>query len=206
MVELPDIFAVLSQTSIDPVDYQYFHQLLDNRTIILNREIGEDIIETVYLPLKDFEKDEDIAPVTLMINSVGGSVSDALFLCNVIDNYKKPLNIIVPAYACSMGTIILCAGKNNPNVTKYCYPFSFGLLHCGQTAVSGETTSVEDVMMFNKTIDNQIKQYIIDNTNITEALYNEHHRKQWYLSAEEMKNYGLVDYIIESTNDITSPI
>lgn len=196
--ELPEIFSFLSGPTADPSSYQYFHQLFDNRTILFNKEIEEDIIEAVYLPLQDFENDDSQAPVTLILNSLGGSVSDALFLCNIIDNYKKPLKIIVPAYACSMGTIILCAGNNNPNVTKVCFAFSFGLLHCGQTAVSGESTSVEDIMLFNKNIDNQIKNYIVTHTKITEELYNEHHRKQWYLSAQEMKDYGLVDKIIGS--------
>ena len=192
-----DSIIKLFDTGIDVNDYQYFHQLFHNRTIIFNQEVEENVIEYIYLPLRDFEKDDSQEPVTLILNSLGGSVSDALFLCNVIDNYKKPLHIIVPAYACSMATVLLCSGNHNPNVTKYCYPFSFGLLHCGQTALSGEFTSVEDTMIFNKTIDDAIKDYIIKNTNITEELYNAHHRKQWYLSSNDMKEYGLIDNFIE---------
>ena len=45
-------------SSVDVIEYQYFHQLLENRTIIFNSEISEDIIETLYLPLRDFENDD----------------------------------------------------------------------------------------------------------------------------------------------------
>ena len=183
-------------STLDPIMYQYFNQLLRKRTIILNAEIDESILETVVLPLKDFEEQESDKPVTLILNTPGGSVADGLMLCNVIDNYKIPLEIIVPSYACSMGTIILCSGNKNPNVTKKAYPFSFALFHSGQTYVGGESTSVEDVMNFNKGVDNKIRDYIIANTNITEELYDAHHRKQWYISAEEMLKYGLIDEII----------
>ena len=183
-------------SNLDPIMYQYFNHLLNRRTIVLNSEIDENILETVVLPLKEFESDDIATPVTLILNTPGGSVADGLMLCNVIDNYKKPLNIIVPSYSCSMGTIILSSGNKNPNVTKKAYPFSFALFHSGQTYVGGESTSVEDVMDFNKSVDKKIRNYVVTNTNITEELYDAHHRKQWYISAEEMLEYGLIDEII----------
>jgi len=188
-------------SSLDPIMYQYFKNLLQNRTIILNNDIDENILENVVLPLQDFENDNSNDPVTLILNTRGGSVADGLILCNIIDNYKKPLNIIVPAYSCSMGTIILCSGNHNPNVTKKCYPFTFGLLHSGQTFVGGESASVKDTMDFNDNIDNRIRQYIVQNTNISDELYEKHYRKQWYMLADEMLAYGLVDEIIGKESD-----
>lgn len=193
----PEFLGIVDKYSgLDAITYQYFNQLLNKRTIVLNAEIDESILETVVLPLKDFEQDTDDTPVKLILNTPGGSVADGLMLCNIIDNYKKPLEIIVPSYSCSMGTIILCSGNKNPNVIKKAYPFSFALFHSGQTYVGGESTSVEDVMNFNKGVDNKIRDYIIANTNITEELYDAHHRKQWYISAEEMLKYGLINEII----------
>ena len=46
-------------STLDPIMYQYFNQLLNKRTIVLNAEIDENILETVVLPLKDFEQDGD---------------------------------------------------------------------------------------------------------------------------------------------------
>lgn len=186
--------------SLDPISYEYFHQLIDNRTIVLNTVIDENILESVVLPLMDFEKDNISDPITLIINTPGGSVMDGMLLCSIIDKYKKPLNIIVPSYACSMGTIILASGNNNPNVTKKCYPFTFALLHSGTTYVDGESHTVEDIVDFNKNMDNAIKKYIINNTNITEQEYDDHYRKQWYFTSEELVKYKFVDEIIGSEN------
>jgi len=185
-----------STSTLDPIMYQYFNNLLNRRTIVLNSEIDENILETVVLPLKEFETDNIASPVTLILNTPGGSVADGLMLCNVIDNYKKPLEIIVPSYSCSMGTIILSSGNKNPNVTKKAYPFSFALFHSGQTYVGGESSTVDDIVDFNRSIDRKIRDYVIKNTNISEELYDAHHRKQWYISAEEMLEYGLIDEII----------
>lgn len=198
----PDFLEIVDKYSaLDAVTYQYFNQLLNKRTIILNSEITENILELAVIPLRDFENDSSASPVTLILNTPGGSVADGMMLCNVIDNYKKPLEIIVPSYACSMGTIILCSGNHNPNVTKKAYPFSFALFHSGQTYVGGESTSVEDVMNFNKDVDKKIREYITQNTNISPELYESHHRKQWYIHADEMLKYGLIDEIIGKESD-----
>ena len=202
MDEFDFLGIVDKYSNLDPIMYQYFKNLFQKRTIVLNSEIDENILETVVLPLKDFEQDDDYTtPVKLILNTPGGSVADGLMLCNIIDNYKKPLEITVPSYACSMGTIILCSGNKNMNVTKKCYPFSFALFHSGQTVVGGESSTVDDIIDFNREVNARIREYIISNTRISDTLYDSHYRKQWYLTAQELVNYGLVDKIIGKDDD-----
>ena len=193
---LEDLSALLDTSSIDPATYQYFNKLENERTIIFNQEVDDRIVERVAIPLMDFEKDSSQDPVTLIFATVGGSISDGFVLCNIIDQYKKPLNIIVLGYAASMGTIMLAAGAKNPNVTRKCYPFSYALLHAGSTAFSGETLSVEDTMEFNKKIDQKVRKFIISHTNVSEEEYTQHERKQWFFDADDMLKYGFVDEII----------
>ena len=121
-------------SSVDVIEYQYFHQMLDNRTIIFNSEISEDIVETLYLPLRDFENDDSDEPITIILNSVGGSVSDGFFLANYLASYKKKINLIVAGYAASMAAVILSAGGKNDNITRYCYPSTYVLIHDGYVA------------------------------------------------------------------------
>lgn len=193
-----DFLAFIKQANaLDPVMYQYFYQLLKKRTIVFNTDVDENIVETVYLPLKDFEEDSSTEPVTLILNSSGGSVSDGFFLANYLTKYSKPLTIIVAGYAASMAAVILAAGGKNDNITRLCYPSTYGLIHDGYIALStSEVKTADDIMSFNKKIDADIKQFIIENTNITEELYNSQSRQQWFLSAEEMKKYNMIDKII----------
>lgn len=149
-----DLSALLQQSGFDITTYQYFNQLLNNRTIIFNRDIMEDIVEAVYLPLKDFEEDDSTTPVTLILNCIGGSVSDGFFLAHYISQYKKPLNIIVLGYAASMAAVILAGGGKNNNVTRKCYPSTYSLIHDGQVAIqASESKTAADIMAFNDTVD-----------------------------------------------------
>lgn len=191
-----DFLDILKGEEISPASYQYFHQLFKKRTIVFNTSVDEDIVETVILPLKDFEEDESQEPVTLILQSIGGSMSDGLALINIIDNYSKPLNIIVYGYAYSMGFAILCAGSKNPNVTKKCYNFTTGLWHSGSIMLAGETNVVNDIQDFNKKMDDLLKEYIIENTLIPRDLYEKKERYQFYFSALELLRYGIVDEII----------
>ena len=152
---------------LDPVDYQYYNQLLNKRTVVFNQEIEENIIELVYLPLKDFEEDDKEEPVTLILNSPGGSVSDSFFLAHYLKHYKKKLNIIVTGYAASMATVILAGGANNENIIRKCYPSSYGLIHDGYIALtSTESKSANDILAFNNDVDAAIRQFMLDNTDI----------------------------------------
>jgi len=104
----------------------------------------------VYLPLKDFEEDDSDEPITIILNSVGGSVSNGFFLAHYLKNFKKKINIIVTGYAASMAAVILCAGGKNPNITRYCYPSSYGLIHDGYITLStNESKTASDIMAFN---------------------------------------------------------
>lgn len=197
MDEFDFLTFIKQANALDPVMYQYFYQLLKKRTIVFNTDVDENIVETVYLPLKDFEEDSSTEPVTLILNSSGGSVSDGFFLANYLTKYSKPLTIIVAGYAASMAAVILAAGGKNNNITRLCYPSTYGLIHDGYIALStSEVKTADDIMSFNKKIDADIKQFIIENTNITEELYNSQSRQQWFLSAEEMKKYNMIDKII----------
>lgn len=195
---LVSIIEQVSGKSLDPSTFQYYNQLFNKRTIIFNDEVAEDIIEKVYLPLREFEDDHSDEPITLILNSLGGSVSDGFFLAHYLTYYKKKLNIIVCGYAASMAAVILCAGGKNENITRYCYPSTYGLIHDGYVALStSEAKTADDIMEYNKKVDKDIRDFIINNTNITAEIYDNHARRQWFLSAEEMKEYNLIDVIWE---------
>ena len=154
------------------------------------------------MPLRDFELDDSMEPVTIIMNSSGGSVSDGFFLAHYISQYSKPLNIIVPGYACSMAAVILAGGGKNEKVIRSCYPCSYALIHDGYVALAAaETKTANDIMAFNDNVDKQIRQFFIDNTNITEEQYESKSRHQWFLSSNEMYELGLIDRIYGQTEE-----
>ncbi len=195
-MDLEELFGEEEKYGFNPMTYQYFHQLLDNRTIILNDYVCDETVEKVYLPLREFEMDSSTEPVTLILNSAGGSVTNGLYLAQYISMYSKPLNIIVPGMAASMAGIILAGGGKNENVIRYGFPASYVLLHDGYVVLeASEARTADDIMDFNRSVDTDIRDFIITNTHISPEVYDAHARKQWFIKGNELKQLGLIDHI-----------
>ena len=195
-MDLEELFGEVEKFGFDPITYQYFHQLFDKRTIILNDYVSDETVEKVYLPLREFELDSSTEPVTLILNSAGGSVTNGFYLAQYISMYSKPLNIIIPGMAASMAGIILAGGGKNENVIRYGFPASYVLLHDGYIALdASEARTADDIMEFNKGVDTDIRDFIIANTNISPEIYDAHARKQWFIKGKELKELNLIDHI-----------
>ena len=206
------LFAILEDSAangITPDLYQYYKGLANSR-VILAGEIMDDIVENVAIPLLDMIKEKEdtrekilkgfplkLEPIEIIIHSPGGSVYDSMFLANIIDKTTVPINVKILGNALSMGMIIAMAGYNNSNVTKECYGFSIGLIHAGSLNREGEANAGRDTMGFNDKYSEMMKQYVLSHSKITEEEYEAHNSKQWYLTAEEMLNYGIVDKVIK---------
>ena len=97
-----------------------------------------------------------------------------------------------------MAAVILAGAGKNPNVTRMCYPSSYALLHDGYITIApSESKTAADIMAFNDQVDQDIRQFILDNTKITPELYDSKARKQWFLTAKDMLELGIVDQILE---------
>ena len=77
---------LIANNSMDIALYQYLKQLRDNRTLILNDGICEEIVERIYMPLRDFERDDCQTPATLILHSQGGSVADGMFFADYLEH------------------------------------------------------------------------------------------------------------------------
>lgn len=197
MGDLDFLSLVQDTSSLDPVMYEYFNQRFNHRTVVFNKDVTEDIVETIWLPLRNFEMDDSNTPVTLIINSMGGSVTDGFFLAHYLANYSKPLYVYITGCAASMAAVILAGCGKNPNITRFCYPSSYALIHDGYVALAAsEAKTAQDMMTFNNKVDEDIRKFIIDHTNITAEQYDEHARHQWFIDAREMLELGLCDKII----------
>lgn len=185
--------ATLDLTTPDV--FQYYKGLSD-RTIIINEVIDSDMLERVMLPLIEMDNDGTGEPITLILNTEGGAVFAGMPLCDMIDQVKTPLTIVVPMYAFSMGSLILMAGFNNPNVTKKCYKHSVALIHAGSTYLDGDASAVRDTFKFNERYEQMIHKYIVSHSKISEEQYEKMERYEWYMTSDDMLELGIVDEVI----------
>lgn len=185
--------CILEETSVINAEYS---RLLKERKILINDIISENTIEKVVMPLLRMDNDGSGDRITIYVNTNGGSVYDGLVLCDIIEHLKTETEVIVLGYAYSMGSIILMSGKNNPNVTRKCYPFSTALIHGGSAYISGSSSQVKDYFKFNEKFEKRIADFIVSHTNLTEDDYAAIERYEAYMDSDEMLEKGLVDEII----------
>lgn len=194
-LEIPLSDLVGDSSLPDPVTYQYYKQL-KNRKIIINEEIGDNLLETATLPFMEMDNDGTGSPIEIIISTVGGEIYSGFNLVDQIEKAKSPVTIHIMSMAASMGFLIAMAGKNNSHVKTVCHPFSVGLLHSGSQYMEGSAHAVKDTFDFSQHYEEKIKNYILTHTKIDENLYEKIERKEYWMDADEMKRLGIVDEII----------
>ena len=193
-IDINQLVEQLKETS-NPVFYQYFRHL-EKRTIVINEQIDESIIEYAVLPLLEMDNDGIGKEINILLNTLGGQVYNGLLLCDVISKLKTKTTITVLAYAYSMGSLLLMSAYSNPNVTVKCYPFTTALIHGGSDYLQGTASQIKDYYNFTTKYKKKIKDFMLYNSKITEDEYEKMSRHEWYMTSEEMLKYGLVDEII----------
>lgn len=184
---------LINPMQISPITYQYYKGILDRR-IIINDQICSDIIEYAVIPLIDMDNDGTGKPIEIILNTVGGEIYSGFSLVDALEKIKCKTTIKIVGMAASMG--ILIAMVNNPNVKVVCSSFSVGLLHSGSQCMEGSTHAVRDTFKFSERYEGMIKEYILSHTTIDEKMYNEIERQEFWMTADDMIKYGIVDEII----------
>lgn len=179
----------------DPVAYQYYNGL-NERRIIINEEISDDLLEYAILPFVEMDNDGTGEPIEIILSTVGGDIYSGFALVDVLEKAKTKTRIHIVGLAASMGTLIAMAGKNNPNVTTVCHSFGVGLIHSGSQYMEGSAHAVKDTFDFSQHYEEKIKAYILSHSKIDEDYYDKIERKELWLDADEMLKLGIVDEII----------
>jgi ATP-dependent Clp protease protease subunit len=177
----------------DPIQYQYYKNLFNN-TIIFNERVTQDIVEKAIIPLMEFDADPEVDNINIILNTIGGSLYDGFAMVSALENLHTPTTLRIIGMASSMGSLIAMA--KNPNLTVVCDKFTVGLIHSGEQCMQGSTHAVRDTFKFSEKYENKIKEYILSHTNIDEEMYDEIERQEFWMDAEDMLKYGIVDKII----------
>ena len=189
-----DLNELLNKGTLpDPIQYQYYKNL-NNNTIIINDEINDSLLEYATLPLLQMDKDPNVKEINIILNSVGGEIYNGFAFVSALESVTKPTTLRIMGMAASMGGLIAMA--KNPNLKVVCDKFSVGLIHSGSQYMSGSSHAVRDTFKFSERYEEKIKAYILSHTKIDEDMYKEIERQEFWMDANDMLKYGIVDEII----------
>jgi ATP-dependent Clp protease protease subunit len=192
-------FLELVEGTPDFIEYT-FYKNLEKRKIILNEEVTDGLVERVIVQILNWNEDDKDTPVDgrkeieIILNSPGGDVYLGMIICSVIEKSETPIKITTLGMAASMGALILISAAKHGK--RYGYEFSNILIHDGSTALFGTSNKVKDHVKFQEEKDNQIKNFILRNTKITEEKYESMKDREWWMSAAVAQEYGILDHII----------
>ena len=184
---------VVEQTSRGERSYDIYSRLLNDRIVFLNGEVNEAsssviVAELLYLEAQDPDKD-----IQFYINSPGGSVTDGLAIYDTMQYIKADVSTICVGMAASMGAFLLSAGAKGKRI---CLPNAEVMIHQVLGETRGQETDIQIEARHMAKIKKTLTEIIARNCGKTyEQVYADCERNNW-MSAEEAKEYGLIDSVI----------
>lgn len=175
-----------------------YYQCLNDRNLLIG-QIDYEIaiaVDSVIRFWNKADEEEGIPvdlrkPIKIYIHSPGGYLTSTFTMIDAIKMSKTPVYTIAIGEVYSGGFFTFLAGHK-----KYAYPHSSFLYHEGATANGGDANKFRNFAKFYETQLNQLKQIVLENSKITEEEYNKHIKDDWWLTAEEAVEYGIVDEIM----------
>lgn len=184
---------VVEQTSRGERSYDIYSRLLNDRIVFLNGEVNEAsssviVAELLYLEAQDPDKD-----IQFYINSPGGSVTDGLAIYDTMQYIKADVSTICVGMAASMGAFLLSSGAPGKRI---CLPNAEVMIHQVLGETRGQETDIQIEARHMAKIKMTLTEIIAKNCGKTyDQVYADCERNNW-MSAEEAKEYGLIDSVI----------
>ena len=183
---------VIEQTSRGERSYDIFSRLLNDRIIFLSEEVNDTtaslvVAQLLYLEAQDPDKD-----IQFYINSPGGSVTAGMAIYDTMQYIKCDVSTICIGMAASMGAFLLSSGTKGKRIAL---PNAEIMIHQPSAGTKGKVTDMEiDVEHFLR-IKQHLNEILSENTGKSvEQVKADSERDHW-LTAEEAKEYGLIDHI-----------
>lgn len=176
--------------------YDIYSRLLKDRIIFVDGEIRDETADLVVAQLLFLESENPDKDINMYINSPGGSVTAGLAIYDTMQYVKCNVATICMGQAASMGAILLAGGTQGK---RYALPSSRVMIHQPWGGAKGQESDIaiqaKEIVRLKKL---SIK-YFANNTHKTEEVVAKDMERDFYMSAEEAKDYGIVDQIMTSS-------
>lgn len=184
--------VVIEQTSKGERSYDIYSRLLQDRIILIFGEINEALSASVIAQLLFLESSSQKDDIYLYINSPGGEVSAGLAIYDTIKYISCKVTTIGMGMCASMGAFLLSAGEKGK---RYALPNTKIMIHQPAGGARGKATDImivaEEIIKTKKLLN----KILAENTNQPLEKIESDVEKDYYMSSEEAKEYGLIDKI-----------
>ena len=185
--------TVIEKSQFGERAFDIYSRLLKEGIIFLGGPIDDDTANIVIAQLLFLQSEDPKKDVKLYINSPGGSVTAALAIIDTLNHIKNDVSTVCVGMAASAGALILSAGKKGK---RFSLPNSEIMIHQPLGGAEGQASDIEINAKQILKIKAKLNKMLAENTDKPLAQIEKDTDRNYYMSAEEAKKYGIVDKII----------
>lgn len=194
---------VVEQTGRGERSYDIYSRLLKDRIIFLGTAIDDGVANSVIAQLLFLQMDDGKKDINLYINSPGGSVTAGLAIYDTMQFLTCDVNTYCIGMAASMGAVLLAAGTRGK---RFALPNSDIMIHQVSGGAQGTASDVERTVEFMFKLKKRLIRILADHTGKSEEVVHHDSDRDYYMNAEEAKNYGLVDEVVKSRKELPAAL
>lgn len=187
--------TVIEKTGYGERAYDIYSRLLKDRIIFLGGAINDVVANAVIAQLLFLEHEDPKKDIKIYVNTPGGSVTAGLAIYDAMQYVKNPVSTICVGMAASMGAVLLAAGKKGKRLAL---PNSEILLHQVMGGAEGQASEIEITAKHIVKIKDKLNLILAKHTGQKLSSIERDTDRDFYLTAEEAKQYGLIDEIIKT--------
>lgn len=190
--------TVIEQSSRGERAYDIYSRLLKDRIIMLSGEVNSQMANTVIAELLFLDAQDSDKDISMYINSPGGSVTDGLAIMDTMNFVKSDVQTIATGLAASMGSVLLSSGTKGK---RFALPNSTVLIHQPLGGAQGQQTEIEIAAQEILKTRKRLNHILADNSGQTFEKLQKDTDRDNYMTAQEAKDYGLIDEIMTNKSD-----
>jgi ATP-dependent Clp protease, protease subunit len=189
---------VIEQTGRGERSYDIYSRLLKERIIFIGTDIDDNIANVIMAQLIFLEYEDPEKDISLYINSPGGLVSAGLAIYDTIQFVKPSVTTICMGQAASMGAVLLCAGTKGK---RFALPNSRIMIHQPIGGIGGQASDIQIHAKEILKIKDRLNKILSTHTGQPVEKIVKDSDRNFFMSAEEALEYGIIDEIIRNKGD-----
>ena len=189
---------VVEQTGRGERSYDIYSRLLKDRIIFLGTAIDDGMANSIIAQLLFLQMEDGKKDINLYINSPGGSVTAGLAIYDTMQFLTCDVNTYCIGMAASMGAVLLAAGTRGK---RFALPNSDIMIHQVSGGAQGTASDVERTVEYMYKLKKRLIRILADSTGKSEEVVKNDSDRDYYMTASEAKEYGLVDVVVSSRKD-----
>ncbi|MDO4779058.1 MAG: ATP-dependent Clp endopeptidase proteolytic subunit ClpP [Tissierellia bacterium] len=196
---MPLVPTVIEITNRGERAYDIYSRLLNDRIIFISGEIENHMADLIVAQLLYLESQDPKKDIQLYINSPGGAVTAGMAIYDTMQYIKPDISTICIGQAASMGAVLLSAGTKGK---RFALPNADVMIHQPLGGAQGQVTDIRIVSEKIQKVKDNLNKILAENTGQSFEKIEKDTDRDYYMTAQEAVEYGLIDKVIESHKEI----